>query len=264
MRYEIIASDELAPPAIKVIGYSSDAAVARFGPGVRDQYIIHYVLSGEGYFNGNKVKMGEGFLIAPGMKEEYFPDEQNPWSFLWIISEDAAMQGYFDRIGAAPKTNIFRIAKLDEIEAVATSIKNSQKVLASTAELSEMFLHIMNSTLVTTHSAPNTVSYFEFSRNHIEMNLHLSVEVAELCRLLGVTQPYIYKIFKSNTGMSPKQYINECKMKRARKMLSETELSISAISDALGFSSPLDFSKFFKKHEKVCASEYRRCFLVAQ
>ena len=262
MRYEIIASDELIPPAIKVIGYSADPAVTRFGPAVRYKYIIHYVLSGEGFFNGNRVKSGDGFLITPGMKEEYYPDELNPWSFLWIISEDTAMKSYFDLMGANPETNIFRTEKLDEIEVLAARIKNSQNALANTSELSEMFLHIVNSKITKSLSAPKTVSYFEFSRNHIETNLHLSIEVADLCRLLGVTQPYIYKIFKSNTGMSPKQFINECKMKKARKMLSETELSISAISDALGFSNPLDFSKFFKKHEKVCASEYRRRFLA--
>ena len=74
------------------MGYSAEPTETRFGPSVRNSYIIHYVLSGKGYFNGNPVKKGQGFLITHNMKEHYYPDSDDPWNFLWVISDDKKAQ----------------------------------------------------------------------------------------------------------------------------------------------------------------------------
>ena len=108
-RYQLIATDSVQIPRIHSIGYSDDTRVTRFGPSVRNQYIVHYVLSGKGYFNGNKVEKGQGFLILPGMHEEYHSDEAEPWEFVWIISEDPAMQWFFERHNSNEKTQIFLV-----------------------------------------------------------------------------------------------------------------------------------------------------------
>ena len=88
MRYSIFSKSNCPILDITNIGYAKDTAVTRFGPGVRNSYIIHYVISGKGYFNGNSVSAGQGFLITPGMKEHYYPDKNEPWEFLWVISND--------------------------------------------------------------------------------------------------------------------------------------------------------------------------------
>ena len=88
MRYEVF-SDTVCPILnLCSVGYAKDPAVTRFGAGVRNLYIVHYVLAGKGYFNGNAVNAGQGFLITPNMREHYFPDEKSPWEFLWFISND--------------------------------------------------------------------------------------------------------------------------------------------------------------------------------
>ena len=48
---------------IKVVGTENVRSEAKWGPGVRDVYIIHYVLTGKGYFNGKPVKKDQGFFI---------------------------------------------------------------------------------------------------------------------------------------------------------------------------------------------------------
>ena len=47
------------------MGYETDGALAHWGPGVRSYFILHYVIEGKGYFNGNPVTKGKGFLICP-------------------------------------------------------------------------------------------------------------------------------------------------------------------------------------------------------
>jgi AraC family transcriptional regulator of arabinose operon len=107
MNVSMISADEIPVPRILSIGFSDDTAVTRFGPSRRKQYIIHYVLNGKGFFNGNAVVQGQGFLITPGIDEEYCSNPEDPWTYLWIISEDEAMSRYFDLYGADSATGIF-------------------------------------------------------------------------------------------------------------------------------------------------------------
>lgn len=107
MRHEIFSYDDNSVFGINNIGYSADVNVTHFGPGQRDLYIIHYVISGKGYFNGCKVSKGQGFLITPGMAEHYYPDTENPWAFLWVIFNNPIAEKLFEKYNANSKTHIF-------------------------------------------------------------------------------------------------------------------------------------------------------------
>ena len=131
IKHQLIATDSVQIPKIYSIGFSDDPDIARYGPSVRRKYIIHYVLSGKGYFNGNMVKKEQGFLIVPGMHQEYYPDESDPWSFLWFISEDPAMQYFFDRHEANEETGIFTFRNLYEVNTVADLLRASSSSFSS-------------------------------------------------------------------------------------------------------------------------------------
>jgi len=258
-RYQFIATDSVQAPKIYSIGFSDDPRVTRFGPSVRNQYIIHYVLSGKGSFNGNKVEKGQGFLIVPGMYEEYHSDESEPWSFLWVISEDPAMQYFFSRHSANEKTGIFKFYNKYEFERIVNLLTSTPSSFSTTAQLSEMFLHIFNSCVESniTPQSPVTKIYFNFAVNYIKTNLHSPISVADLCDAIGITQPYLYKIFKKETKMSPKQYISNCKIFKAKELLAHTELSVSLVAKSVGYENVLDFSKFFSKQTNISPTVYR-------
>ena len=63
MRYEIFSDGSASLLKLNSMGVSGDVNVTKFGPARRDLYIIHYVTKGKGYYNGNEVNEGEGFLI---------------------------------------------------------------------------------------------------------------------------------------------------------------------------------------------------------
>ena len=258
-KHQLFAADSIDIPKITSVGFSDDPEITYFGPSVRNQYIIHYVLSGAGYFNSHKVKKGEGFLITPGMHEEYHPSKSDPWSFVWIISEDKKIERLFKLHNANESTGIFKINDLYGISSVAERLKPIWNGISSSTELSEIFLCCYNSAVnkEPTKDCSTSKSYFEFSANYVKTNLHLPITVDSICKAIGISQPYLYKIFKEQTGLSPKQYILNCKLLYAKRLLSETDLSISAIGESVGFSSVLDFSKFFSKQTKSSPTAYR-------
>ena len=54
----------------------------------RDEYIIHFILSGEGFYsaNGSTWSLGPSqmFLVYPDEPVVYCADTNNPWSYVWI------------------------------------------------------------------------------------------------------------------------------------------------------------------------------------
>ena len=83
--------DQSARMYVKSYGYENISCNAHWGRGSRDTFIVHYVMSGEGFFNGHKVKKGQGFLITPHMMHEYHSSKEQPWKYFWVIfsGEDA-------------------------------------------------------------------------------------------------------------------------------------------------------------------------------
>ncbi|WP_259317106.1 MULTISPECIES: helix-turn-helix transcriptional regulator [Megamonas] len=71
---------------------------------------------------------------------------------------------------------------------------------------------------------------------------------------------YLTRIFHEKFHLSPKQYIMQLKLKKARSLLITTELSISIIASSLGFDDQLAFSRTFKKEFSISPSMYRKYY----
>ena len=67
----------------------------------------------------------------------------------------------------------------------------------------------------------------------------------------------LYSKFKELTGQSLGSYIDEYRVTRAKEMLTTTDMTMSEISDALGFSTQRYFSTFFKKKTGMSPSQFK-------
>jgi AraC family transcriptional regulator of arabinose operon len=260
MRTDLVSTDNIPVPHILAIGYSGDRKVTRYGPSKRNQYIIHYVISGEGYFNGRIVKRGEGFLITPELPvEEYYSSAKDPWSFLWIISEDSAMEYYFDMHNADESSGIFKFHNEYVLEGVVRELGETDALSVSSPLLAELFLRIFNSSVAGGFgNISGARRYLDFASGFIKANVHLPISVSEICKMIGVSQPYLYNVFKEHLGMSTKAYISACKLSEAKRLLSETDFNVTEVASAVGFADSLAFSRFFSKEVGCSPTEYRK------
>lgn len=247
MFYHIISDANTKLLGIDNIGFSSDPNNNRFGPGQKNLYLIHYVISGKGCFNGSPVEKGQGFLIKPLTFEHYYPDTENPWTFLWVTSRDPAMEETFEKFNANRETGIFEYTGVSFVRNLTETIQKNHNKLYSSPEILEIFLHLLNNHGKINKGKENLADiYYNHALNYIHSNLYRRLKVEELTKILGITQPYLYSIFKEKSGMSPKCYIDICKINEAKKLLTATELTISEVANSMGFSNISDFSKFFK------------------
>lgn len=76
-----------------------------------------------------------------------------------------------------------------------------------------------------------------------------SLKTSELHTLCGVSDTYFRKIFIGQFGISPKQYITGKRLMQAKNMLDSGAYKyVYEVSEAVGFSDSLYFSRIFKKH----------------
>ncbi|MEX0324923.1 MAG: helix-turn-helix domain-containing protein [Puniceicoccaceae bacterium] len=80
----------------------------------------------------------------------------------------------------------------------------------------------------------------------------------ELGRLVGMAPNYLSTVFARTFGMPPMRYLLLCRIKRAKDLLKESELSITTIAHELGFSSIQHFSMRFKEVTGESPSVFRK------
>lgn len=258
MFYHIVSDANTRLLGIDNIGFSSDPNNNKFGPGQRNLYLIHYVISGKGYFNGVPVAKGNGFLIKPHTYEHYYPDKKTPWTFLWITSRDPAMEEIFEQYNADSKTKVFDYNYISVIQNVTETIRKNHNKLYSPTEILEIFLNIFNNQCkVCRQNESMSDVYYNYVLNYVNSNLYRTIRVDELTKILNITQPYLYKIFKTKLGISPKEYIDRCKINESKRMLSTTSMSITEIANSVGYDDILVFSKFFKNKVGVSPKNFR-------
>lgn len=79
-----------------------------------------------------------------------------------------------------------------------------------------------------------------------------------ICFLFGTNRTTLCQNFKDEYGTTILQYIDQLKIKEAKKLLQTQKLSITEISDKLGFNSIHYFSRHFKKKTGITPSEYSK------
>ncbi len=252
----MFCTDIVSVPTVENLGIVNTST--RFGPGVRDQYLIQYVIGGRGYFNGRLLSPGQGFFVVPGMTEHYYPDEKDPWEYMFFSTHDPRMAELLPLYGADPQTNVFCFDCLPEIIGLKPYVDANDLSFISSTKLTEIFLQVFNAHIDTKKGADMPERLFVQAKSYISRNLYSRLSVDGLCRILGISQPYLYKLFMKYAGMSTKQYIDRAKLKEAKRLLLQNpNLNISMIASSLGFSDVWTFSKFFSAHEQLSPSQYR-------
>ena len=83
------------------------------------------------------------------------------------------------------------------------------------------------------------------------------ISLEELAALINYNKTTLLANFREVYGTTPRNYIIQLRLKKARELLLDTDRSISEISEQVGFSSVHYFSRFFKAKEQYSPVEYR-------
>lgn len=93
-------------------------------------------------------------------------------------------------------------------------------------------------------------------RNYLDEHYREKIQLDNLCFLFGTNKTTLCQSFKRIYQTTVLEYINGLRIKEAKRLLRECELSITQISEKLGFSSIHYFCRLFKKVTGQTPKEY--------
>ena len=81
-----------------------------FGPALRTHWLLHYVVSGKGYFRIKDreytVTAGNIFVIPPFVETYYEADSRDPWEYIWVgFTADSKLDFLFSDVMYMPQTH---------------------------------------------------------------------------------------------------------------------------------------------------------------
>jgi transcriptional regulator GlxA family with amidase domain len=93
---------------------------------------------------------------------------------------------------------------------------------------------------------------------HLHANLCTRTSVAELARSVNMSRWRFCHLFKMEMSQSPSHYMGTLRMREARRMLSETFLSVKEIRAKLGNIDRSHFSREFRNFSGMTPTEFRK------
>ena len=235
-----------------------------WGPGYRDHFLIHYVVSGKGHYtlDGDSYTIGPGdaFFSPPRHAIHYWADNDDPWEYYWVgfngteaerlinltpFSSQAPVMHYEDK-------NVLKPYLLRIYESVgATPCQEAQMVGGL-----YLFLSCLMEASGKESSHSSGIEYVEKATRFVQYNYSRSIDVSDIANHVGVSRSHLYRIFIRHLGLSPNDFLIRFRINEACSLLRKARFSIGEISCSVGFQDQLYFSRQFKKIKGVSPSKY--------
>jgi len=227
---------------------------------------MHVVKSGEGSFfvDGREHKVGARriFTFFPGQFVKYNDYPETPWEYTWFIFAGEKVESVFESVGITKENPVVDISE----RAVFTSVLSTlEKELSSNprnpfiSRLGAWRIFHALSAEPACHRMEGRNSEITYNACKILIDSHHdnNISVDDLSDMLRVDRSTLFRLFKRYSGMSPKEYIDQRRFETARRLLADSNVAISKVAEACGFSEQHYFSRAFRKRFGVTPRDYR-------
>jgi AraC family transcriptional regulator len=96
--------------------------------------------------------------------------------------------------------------------------------------------------------------------DYIRSNLSQDLSIADLAQVAGMSPYYLMRMFKKSMHVTPRQYIIQTRIDRAKELLRSRELSIADIALECGFTNQSHFTNVFRHITDTTPKTYQRDF----
>lgn len=252
-------------------GHAKCQPLHNFGPAVRANYIIHYVLSGKGYYYVDDKKYtlekNHGFLIEPNIRTFYQADSKDPWTYIWIGFSGPRAPEYLHQIGLNHNDLVFKNDNSNEVkELIFKMLKHNKSNLKEEFYLQGLLYQFFSLLIEDSNISKNSISkdfttknsYVREAVNFIKNNYSSGIMVNDIAKHLSISRSYLYILFNTILGISPKDYLSNFRITKSAELLTLTDQSIDEISSSCGYKNPEVFSAVFKSKLGLTPTKYRK------
>jgi transcriptional regulator GlxA family with amidase domain len=94
-------------------------------------------------------------------------------------------------------------------------------------------------------------------QQYIETHLTESISIQALAEIAGLSMYHFARAFKQSAGVTPHEYLVKSRVRRAQELLADTDMPLSQIAIATGFSDQSHCARRFREYFGVTPSGYR-------
>jgi AraC-like DNA-binding protein len=109
-----------------------------------------------------------------------------------------------------------------------------------------------------TASIPYQLDFMTSVSDFIEENLHKKLSTKEVSDHFLYSVEHFCRLFKNNFGCNFQDYLSRYRIEKAKTMLKNSDLTVSEISESVGFNSFSYFTKCFREYTSLTPSQYRK------
>ena len=95
---------------------------------------------------------------------------------------------------------------------------------------------------------------------YISQNYTECLTLEETAKALAHSPDYLSRIFKQETGVTFNHYVNNFRIEKAKKLIRNTNLRLTDISQMVGYVDQSYFTKVFRRITRMSPSEYSKCY----
>ena len=220
---------------------------------------IHYIISGKGYYNGRALEGGEAFIVHKNDLCEYYPDGENPWSYVWVRLGGSDSEGLLKRCNLPESSGVFTFDYGERLVNIAQSIISAPDFLSSGTAYKEAVAKMMLSLHLRGVEAVKGCDeeWVSRAKEYMMAHYHKRLSVEAVADAIHIDRRYLRNLFVKHTGKPTKVFLDTLRMERAAELLLCSPLSVGIVAMSVGYDDPLSFSKAFKKHFGISPTEYR-------
>lgn len=241
-----------------------------FGPAERNEFLLHIVLDGRGTFTTPErtytLKKNSIFLIYPNQTTCYQADADEPWSYIWLGFNGPKAETLLRYAGFTSEHPVAELPDTSPYEhAIQGILTSCQLNLSSELRRSEYMYSFAAHLAEDLHQADGDdtdlsypgSTYVKYALDYIEHHYQQNIKISDIANYVGISRAHLTNCFNKELKLSPREYLIEYRMNKAKDLLTTTALPINQIASSVGYEDPLSFSKAFKLVIGMSPKSYR-------
>lgn len=265
---EILPDQPYPPP-----GHPVDHLFANNDGRVLQALQLVYISDGQGEYTSDPsgtepVLSGNLIVVLPGIRHRYGPDQKSGWIEDWIELAGPAIDRLTTSGEVSPNHAVLKLSGGAEIAKLYANCRRLalKSPPGDTTAMGLLGLAILST--ATTNLArqvldEDSAARIRHAQKTISEHLHGPFSAEKVADQVGMSYAKFRKLFKETTGVTPKQYHVQIRLRRAQDLLANTDMTLGEIASTLGFDTSFHLSTAFKARIGVSPSLWRNRQLAA-
>ncbi|MGX4584553.1 helix-turn-helix domain-containing protein [Paenibacillus chitinolyticus] len=238
--------------------YSTEATLNCHLAVIVTQGKVIYTLNGQ----PNKAEAGEVLIIPKGTKRSAENDESGPHQKFTVLFDYEATGSMYIPILERDEVLKMHIRSFDYLISRCLQLyygfKEEGEInrLLCLNQLHEIMLLISKEAEME-GASPTKMMLAKKMQKYLVERYRQHVEISDLAKLINRSPNYTSSLFKEVTGQSPMQFVARLRLLEARRLLLQSDMTVSEIAQYLGFYDTSHFFRLFRKAMSITPSEFR-------